>query len=93
MNIRAALVPVASLGSNIAPLLIMVGFGLSAAGIFSTIFLNIGIALFLGVVLFHVVTLPKCQNRLSQLRVHEPWILLSESCMCSLETRTTPNEV
>jgi uncharacterized protein len=58
MNVRAALVPVANLGSNIAPLLIMVGFGLNAAGGFSTIFLDIGIVLFLGVVLFHVVTLP-----------------------------------
>jgi uncharacterized protein len=58
MNIRAALVPVASLGSNIAPLLIMLGIGFSAAGIFSGIITNIGIALFLGVVLFHIVTLP-----------------------------------
>jgi uncharacterized protein len=58
MNLRAALVPVANLGSNIAPLLIMVGFGLNAAGGFSTIFLDIGILLFLGVVLFHLVTLP-----------------------------------
>ena len=32
--------------------------GLNAAGMFSTIFLDIGIVLFLGVVLFHVVTLP-----------------------------------
>jgi uncharacterized protein len=58
MNIRAALVPVANLGSNVAPLLIMVGFGLNAAGMFSTIFLDLGIVLFLGVVLFHLVTLP-----------------------------------
>jgi uncharacterized protein len=58
MNIRAALVPAANLGSNIGPLLIMLGFGLNAMGGISTIFINIGIALFLGVVLFHIVTLP-----------------------------------
>jgi uncharacterized protein len=58
MNIRAALVPAANLGSNIGPLLIMLGFGFNAAGGISSIFINIGIALFLGVVLFHIVTLP-----------------------------------
>jgi uncharacterized protein len=58
MNIRAALVPAANLGSNIGPLLIMLGFGLTAMGSISTIFINIGIVLFLGVVLFHIVTLP-----------------------------------
>jgi uncharacterized protein len=58
MNIRAALVPAANLGSNLGPLLIMLGFGFSALGSISTVFINIGIALFLGVVLFHVVTLP-----------------------------------
>jgi uncharacterized protein len=58
MNIRAALVPAANLGSNIGPLLIMLGFGFSAMGTISTMFINIGIVLFLGVVLFHIVTLP-----------------------------------
>jgi uncharacterized protein len=58
MNIRAALVPAANLGSNIGPLLIMLGFGFSTMGSISTMFINIGIALFLGVVLFHIVTLP-----------------------------------
>jgi uncharacterized protein len=58
MNIRAALVPAANLGSNIGPLLIMLGFGFSAMGSISTLFINIGIVLFLGVVLFHIVTLP-----------------------------------
>lgn len=58
MNIRAALVPAANLGSNLGPILIMLGFGFSALGSISTMFINIGIALFLGVVLFHVVTLP-----------------------------------
>ena len=58
MNIRAALVPAANLGSNLGPLLIMLGFGLNAMGSISTMFINIGIVLFLGVVLFHIVTLP-----------------------------------
>jgi uncharacterized protein len=58
MNMRAALVPVANLGSNISPWLIMGGFMLTAMGSISTIFINVGIALFSGVVLFHLVTLP-----------------------------------
>jgi uncharacterized protein len=58
MNMRAALVPVANLGSNISPWLIMGGFMLTAMGGISTIFINVGIALFSGVVLFHIVTLP-----------------------------------
>ena len=55
MNIRAALVPMANIGSNIGPLLVIVGIGLGAAG---GIFINIGILVFLAVILFHVVTLP-----------------------------------
>jgi Zn-dependent membrane protease YugP len=55
MNVRAALVPVANIGSNIGPLLVIVGIGLGAAG---GIFINIGILVFLSVILFHVVTLP-----------------------------------
>jgi uncharacterized protein len=58
MNVRAALVPAANLGSNLGPLLIMGGFALNGLGNISTIFINIGIVLFLGVVLFHLVTLP-----------------------------------
>jgi uncharacterized protein len=58
MNMRAALVPVANLGSNLSPWLIMGGFMLTAMGGISTIFINVGIALFSGVVLFHIVTLP-----------------------------------
>ncbi len=58
MNMRAALVPVASFGSSISPWLIMGGFMLAAMGSISTIFINVGIALFSGVVLFHIVTLP-----------------------------------
>ena len=55
MNLRAALVPAANIGSNIGPLLIMVGIFVGSIG---GIFINIGIALFLAVILFHVVTLP-----------------------------------
>jgi len=55
MNIRAALVPAANIGSNIGPLLVIIGIGLGAAG---GIFINIGILVFLAVILFHVVTLP-----------------------------------
>lgn len=55
MNIRAALVPAANLGSNLGPMLILVGIFLGAAGGF---FINLGIILFVAVILFHVVTLP-----------------------------------
>jgi uncharacterized protein len=55
MNLRASLVPAANLGSNIGPMLVVVGVVLGSAG---GIFVNIGIVLFLAAILFHVVTLP-----------------------------------
>jgi Zn-dependent membrane protease YugP len=55
MNLRAALVPAANLGSNIGPLLVVVGLFLGSGGI---ILSNIGIVVFLAVILFHLVTLP-----------------------------------
>ena len=58
MNFRAALVPVANIGSNLGPMLVVIGIFLSAMGAISTIFINIGIFLFLGVIAFHVITLP-----------------------------------
>jgi uncharacterized protein len=58
MNLRAALVPAVGFGSNIGPILIMLGFGLGAMGGISTLFINVGILLFSCVVLFHIVTLP-----------------------------------
>ncbi len=64
MNMRAALFPVASLGSNIAPVLITIGFGLNlmaglkVVGGISTLLIYVGIALFSASVLFHLVTLP-----------------------------------
>ena len=58
MNFRAALVPAANLGSKFAPMLVMGGIFLSALGTISIAFIYIGIALFLGVIAFHVITLP-----------------------------------
>lgn len=55
MNVRAALVPAVNLGANFGPLLIMGGLFLGALG---GIFIQIGIALFAAVILFHLVTLP-----------------------------------
>lgn len=59
MNIRAALVPVANIGSQFGPLLVMGGIALTTAGtFFGNTVINIGIAIFMAAVLFHVVTLP-----------------------------------
>lgn len=58
MNLRASLVPVANLGSQIGPTLVIIGLFLSSMGTISSVFVNIGIILFLGVIAFHVVTLP-----------------------------------
>ena len=53
MQIRARLVPVASLGSSMAPYLIIGGMFMNAAGL-----IDIGILLFAGAVAFQFVTLP-----------------------------------
>ncbi|NMF60657.1 zinc metallopeptidase [Pseudanabaena yagii] len=58
MNVRASLVPVANIGANFGPLLVMTGLFLTSLGSLSTLFINIGIVLFAGAILFHVVTLP-----------------------------------
>jgi hypothetical protein len=55
MNFRATLVPAANLGSQMGPMLIIAGLFLGQLG---SVFIYIGIALFLGVIAFHVVTLP-----------------------------------
>jgi Zn-dependent membrane protease YugP len=55
MNLRAALVPAANIGSTIGPLLIIAGIFFGSAG---GLFINLGILVFLAVILFHVVTLP-----------------------------------
>lgn len=58
MNFRASLVPAANIGSKFAPMIVMIGIFLSAMGQVSFIFINIGIVLFLGVIAFHLITLP-----------------------------------
>jgi hypothetical protein len=59
MNLRAAIFPVTQFGSNLAPMLIMIGLILLGfAGILGQFVLQLGIILFAAVVLFHVVTLP-----------------------------------
>jgi uncharacterized protein len=59
MNVRAAIFPATQIGSNLAPILMMVGIGLLfVAKALGSIVLLVGIALFAAVVLFHVVTLP-----------------------------------
>jgi uncharacterized protein len=59
MNIRASLVPFANFGSQFSGMVVMLGIGLASSGmILGDTVVNIGIALFLAAVLFHVVTLP-----------------------------------
>jgi Zn-dependent membrane protease YugP len=58
MNIRASLVPVANIGANFGPMMEMAGLYLTSLGSLSTVFINIGIVLFAGAILFHIVTLP-----------------------------------
>jgi uncharacterized protein len=59
MNIRASLVPFANFGSQFSSLVVMLGIGLASSGmLLGNTVVNVGIALFLAAVLFHVVTLP-----------------------------------
>ena len=58
MNIRASLVPVANIGANFGPMMVMAGLFLTSLGSLSTVFINLGIILFAGAILFHIVTLP-----------------------------------
>lgn len=55
LALRSSLVPVASIGSNIAPFLIILGIILGAAG---GIFIKLGIVLFAAAVAFTIITLP-----------------------------------
>ena len=55
---RMALVPVANLGSQAGPILIMLGLVLGVGGQFSELLLNLGIGLFAAAVVFQFVTLP-----------------------------------
>lgn len=58
MNLRAAMVPVVNLGSNLGPMLVFLGFALGAVGRFSLWLIYAGMILFAGVIAFHIVTLP-----------------------------------
>lgn len=59
MNLRAALVPMANIGGQFGPLLVMFGVGLTAASTaLGNTLLNVGIVVFAAAVLFHIVTLP-----------------------------------
>lgn len=58
MNLRAALVPAVNIGSNIGPILIMVGMLLGALKGISLLFVYIGLLLFASTLVFHLVTLP-----------------------------------
>lgn len=57
-KLRMSLVPVANLGSQSGPLLVMLGLFLGYGSSFSDMLINLGIVLFAGAVLFQVVTLP-----------------------------------
>lgn len=52
LSLRSALAPVANFGSKLVWVFIIIGLAISP------FFINVGIALFLGVVLFQIVTLP-----------------------------------
>jgi uncharacterized protein len=69
LTMRSLLVPVASIGSNFAPLIIMVG---AALGFFGLV--KIGIFLFIGAVLFSIITLPVEWNASSRAK---DWMLKS----------------
>jgi len=58
MNFRASLVPFANFGSQLGPMLVVIGIFLSSMGAISSAFINIGIILFTTVIAFHIVTLP-----------------------------------
>jgi uncharacterized protein len=59
MNLRAALVPVANIGSQFSFYMVMGGLALASSGmLLGNTLATIGIALFSAAVLFHVVTLP-----------------------------------
>ena len=55
MNVRASLVPVANIGSQLGPLLVVGGIIFNVAG---GLFINVGIGLFAAAIAFHIVTLP-----------------------------------
>ena len=58
MNLRASLVPTVNIGSNFGPMLVILGIMFSGMGAFSSLMINLGIILFMGVIVFHLITLP-----------------------------------
>ena len=58
MKIRAGLVPVASFGSSLAPMLIIVGFIFMSGSALGSSLMQLGIVFFGAAVLFQIVTLP-----------------------------------
>lgn len=60
LKVRNAMVPVVSIASNLSWPLLIIGILISSAGYYSggTLLFNLGILLFVGVILFHAVTLP-----------------------------------
>lgn len=57
-KLRMSLVPVANLGSQSGPLLVMLGLFIGYGSTISSTLINFGIALFAAAVLFQIVTLP-----------------------------------
>ncbi|MEN9206028.1 MAG: zinc metallopeptidase [Thermostichales cyanobacterium BF4_bins_65] len=55
---RANLVPLASLGSQLGPVLVVLGIVLTGLGAISSLFIHVGIALFVAAIAFHLITLP-----------------------------------
>lgn len=58
MNLRASLVPVANLGSQLGPMLVVAGIVFNSLGALSSLFIQAGIIMFLAAIAFHIVTLP-----------------------------------
>lgn len=58
LKIRASLVPAASFGSSIGPLLVVAGIIFAAGSELSGILVNLGIIFFAAAVVFQIVTLP-----------------------------------
>lgn len=58
LRIRASLVPAASFGSSVGPLLVIAGIIFAAGSSFSGLLINLGILFFGAAVVFQIVTLP-----------------------------------
>ncbi len=72
LKIRNSIAPVASIASNLSWPLLIIGIVITSAGYYSqgNLLFNIGILLFVGVVIFHAITLPVEFNA-SKLAVEE----------------------